>query len=287
MSAFAIRELRELDELAAACELFDQIWGFEDGALSILREIMRGYAYEGNYVTGAFLGDVLVGASVGHFGPPHSRALLSYVTGAVKPHAGLELKLHQRRWAMDHGIERIIWTFDPLVRRNAHFNLAKLGARAEAYLENHYGHMPDAINGQDQSDRIRVVWHITEPDVREAVERGRPAPIKVPADAQRLLAVRPDGGRKYARRTPRPSCSKCPRTSRERAWPAPISPSAGAVRCGTPWAGWSRTAEPSSGFTTRPATWSSRSDQGGRAESKSGGSRPCRENPHRPSPRGP
>lgn len=194
MSAFVIRELRELDELAAACDLFDQIWGFELGALSILQEIMRGYAYEGNYVAGAFLGDALTGASVAHFGPPHSRALQSYVTGAVKPHAGLELKLHQRRWAIDHGIERIIWTFDPLVRRNAHFNLAKLGARAEAYLENHYGQMPDAINGQDQSDRIRVVWPITEPDVSEAVERGRPLPITVPADAQRLLVVRPDGG---------------------------------------------------------------------------------------------
>ena len=148
MSAFVIRELRELDELAAACELFDRIWGFEDGALSILREIMRGYAYEGNYVAGVFLQGALVGASVGHFGPPHSRALLSYVTGAVAPHAGLELKLHQRRWAMDHGIERIIWTFDPLVRRNAHFNLAKLGARAEEYLENHYGQMPDAKIGR-------------------------------------------------------------------------------------------------------------------------------------------
>lgn len=193
MSAFVIRELRELDELAAACELFDRIWEFEDGALSILREIMRGYAYEGNYVAGVYLQDALVGASVGHFGPPHGRALLSYVTGAVAPHAGLELKLHQRRWALDHGIERIIWTFDPLVRRNAHFNLAKLGARAEEYLENHYGQMPDAINGQDKSDRIRVVWHITEPEVREAVERGRPMPIKVPADAQRLLVVRPDG----------------------------------------------------------------------------------------------
>jgi predicted GNAT superfamily acetyltransferase len=194
MSAFIIRELRELDDLATACELFDRIWGFEDGALSILREIMRGYAYEGNYVAGAFLGSTLVGASVGHFGPPHSRALLSYVTGAVEPRAGLELKRHQRRWAMDRGIERIIWTFDPLVRRNAHFNLAKLRAHAEAYLENHYGRMPDAINGQDQSDRIRVVWHITEPDVTEAAELDRPISIKVPADTQRLLVVRPDGG---------------------------------------------------------------------------------------------
>ncbi|GAA1896234.1 hypothetical protein [Actinomadura bangladeshensis] len=101
---FVIRELPELDELAAACELVDRIWGFEDGALSILGEIMRGYAYEGNYVAGTFHGGALVGASV-------------------------------------------IWTFDPPVRRNAHFNLAKLGARAEAYLENHYGQLPDAING--------------------------------------------------------------------------------------------------------------------------------------------
>jgi len=33
----------------------------------------------------------------------------------------------------------IAWTYDPLIRRNAYFNLVKLGARPVEYLRNFYG----------------------------------------------------------------------------------------------------------------------------------------------------
>ena len=41
---------------------------------------------------------------------------------------GRAIKLHQREWAAANGIATIVWTFDPLVRRNAWFNIAVLGA---------------------------------------------------------------------------------------------------------------------------------------------------------------
>ena len=41
----------------------------------------------------------------------------------------------------------IAWTYDPLIRRNAYFNLVKLGARPVEYLRNFYGVMDDMING--------------------------------------------------------------------------------------------------------------------------------------------
>ena len=38
------------------------------------------------------------------------------------------MKLHQRAWAAASGLTWITWTFDPLVRRNAWFNIEVLGA---------------------------------------------------------------------------------------------------------------------------------------------------------------
>src|SRR3712207_7442617 len=64
-------------------------------------------------------------------------------------------KLHQRAWAIARGVHEVAWTFDPLVARNAWFNLTKLGARATEYLPNFYGPMDDGINGADESDRDR------------------------------------------------------------------------------------------------------------------------------------
>ncbi|MEO5876551.1 MAG: GNAT family N-acetyltransferase [Streptosporangiaceae bacterium] len=193
MAGIEIRELRELHDLEQVCGLFDRIWTFEPGAIAILREIMRGYACHGNYVVGAYRDGRLVGASVANFGSPRSHELQSYITGAVLGEGvGLALKRHQRLWALEHGIERITWTFDPLVSRNAHFNLVKLGARAERYLESHYGLMPDAINAGDESDRLLAVWHLRGPDA-VAAARNDPVVVTVPPDAEPYLLL--EGGR--------------------------------------------------------------------------------------------
>ena len=59
---------------------------------------------------------------------------------------------------MRAGMAKIVWTFDPLVRRNAMFNLARLGARATRYEVDFYGPVRDAINGEDETDRLVVEW---------------------------------------------------------------------------------------------------------------------------------
>ena len=55
------------------------------------------------------------------------------------------------------------WTTDPLVRRNAYFNLTKLGAEADAYLVNFYGEMADGLNAGGESDRLVIRWHLDSP----------------------------------------------------------------------------------------------------------------------------
>ena len=52
------------------------------------------------------------------------------------------------------------WTTDPLVRRNAYFNLTKLGAAAPEYLVNFYGQMRDGINAGEESDRLLIRWQL-------------------------------------------------------------------------------------------------------------------------------
>ena len=88
----------------------------------------------------------------------------------------------------------VVWTFDPLVARNAWFNLAKLGARPTAYLEDFYGQMPDAINAGMPSDRLLLAWRLDDPAVAAACA-GRPrraASAGGLSGAEPALAVGPD-----------------------------------------------------------------------------------------------
>ena len=98
----------------------------------------------------------------------------------------------------------ITWTFDPLVARNGHFNLDKLGAVGAHYERSFYGTMGDVINGNDESDRLVAVWSTTAPTPSrtESPSRDHSAsllagPDGLPAYLTRhrdaLVAATPDG----------------------------------------------------------------------------------------------
>ncbi|MBP2326401.1 putative GNAT superfamily acetyltransferase [Kibdelosporangium banguiense] len=159
-----IRELTELEELNAVYELYNEIWRPDPTNPPVTTELLRALTKAGNYVSGAYDGRRLVGACVGFFGTPSETTLHSHVAGvsasAMGRSVGFALKLHQRAWAAGHGLTSITWTFDPLVSRNAYFNLMKLGATPTEYLPNFYGGMHDGINGNDESDRLLVHWDL-------------------------------------------------------------------------------------------------------------------------------
>jgi predicted GNAT superfamily acetyltransferase len=73
----------------------------------------------------------------------------------------------------------MVWTFDPLVSRNARFNLVALGATAGEYEPAFYGVMTDDLNGTDDSDRLVAHWDLDSPravaaaEGRRAVDPGR------------------------------------------------------------------------------------------------------------------
>lgn len=163
-----IRPLDELSRIAEACELFSQLWSEPSGGEPVSPHLVRALELSGNYVFGAFAADgFLAGATIAWAAPGLGDDLHSHITG-VQPKrqrsgVGLALKLHQRAWALARGFTSISWTFDPLVRRNAIFNLARLGADVEGYFEDLYGTMSDAINAGDQSDRFLLRWHLERP----------------------------------------------------------------------------------------------------------------------------
>ena len=164
----SVREVTDLAELADVVTLYARIWGRSENPPLTL-ELLRAFTKAGNYVGGAFEGDRLVGACVGFFHAPAEDALHSHIAG-VDPrlngrHVGFALKLHQRAWALLRGVSEIAWTFDPLVSRNAYFNVVKLAASPGEYLTNFYGPMLDTINGADDSDRLLVRWRLRAPAV--------------------------------------------------------------------------------------------------------------------------
>jgi len=59
------------------------------------------------------------------------------------------------------GVTRMYWTYDPLVARNAHFNINRLGARVSEYVPDMYGtDTGSAMHGGVGTDRFIVVWPI-------------------------------------------------------------------------------------------------------------------------------
>ena len=173
-----VHEATELVELEGVVRLFATIWG-RDPNPPVTVELLRAFTKAGNYVGVAFDDGRLVGACVGFFHAPAEDALHSHIAG-VEPgldgrHVGFALKLHQRAWAMRRGVSEIAWTFDPLVSRNAYFNIVKLGAQPDEYLRNFYGTMLDSINGADDSDRLLVRWRLRSPEVVAAC-RGHYTP---------------------------------------------------------------------------------------------------------------
>ena len=215
-AGIAVAELRDTPHIEAACALLTRIWGSPQERPVIEPNIVRAFVLSGQQVLGAYEvgheGSVhhMVGVSIAWLGRDDAgEHLHSHVTGIAPAlqgrDAGFALKQHQRAWALDRGIGTVRWTFDPLVRRNAFFNLCKLGAFADRFHVNLYGAMTDATNAGDESDRFEICWRLTdervaaaaagaatEPDLAEMRSRGA-AEILDEADDGRPVASPVDG----------------------------------------------------------------------------------------------
>lgn len=167
-----VRRLDSNAQFAEVSTLFDTIWRPDGTSVPVTGELMRALTKAGGYLGGAYDGDTLVGACMGFFSPPADHAMHSHIAGVSTRmrgrNVGFALKVHQRAWSLARDTAEISWTFDPLVRRNAYFNLSKLAARPAEYLANFYGAMNDGINGTDDTDRLLVEWELGAEQVAAA-----------------------------------------------------------------------------------------------------------------------
>ena len=237
--------LLDASEARRTAELFAEVWGVADGPMPISGDLIRALVHTGNYAAGAWAGTDLVGASVAFLALDNGRlSLHSHITGVARAarggSVGFALKQHQRAWALSHGIREVTWTFDPLVRGNARFNLVKLGAVAVSYLVDFYGQMEDGVNAGDRSDRCAVRWELDTPRAVAASEGRRPARPARPAApffSPSARTTRPPliGHRRIRQSSRARFCARCRPTSwpcgpRTRARPGP-----GVMPWATPW----------------------------------------------------
>lgn len=196
-AAVEIKELDELADLESVRRLCERIWRTGESNPPVTADLLRAMAKVGSYVSGAYDSGELVGVCFGFFAAPAQGSLHSHIAGVVPSvrgrNVGFALKLHQRAWAMERGAAEVSWTFDPLVRRNAYFNLGKLAAEPTEYLPDFYGPMDDDINRSDPTDRLLVRWRLTSAAVTAACE-GAPPAVQVAASPATALAVGPGGG---------------------------------------------------------------------------------------------
>lgn len=217
----SVRGLDTLAGVRAAEALFSEVWR-SPGKPPLSAEVMRAVEHAGGYVTGAYDGDRMLAASSGFLAlASDGRVVLHSHISGVLPEAqgrrvGWALKQHQRAWALERGIETITWTFDPLVRRNAWFNLAKLGAVAVEYLVDFYGPMADGLNAGEPTDRLFTRWDLLAPrsdvpgegrlllDERDGLpvvvqraEAGVRSLVRLPADIETLRIEAPEAARAW------------------------------------------------------------------------------------------
>jgi predicted GNAT superfamily acetyltransferase len=161
-----IRELCSLAELKEAEALQVTVWGKGDKPDNT--DIMLAIQHEGGLLAGAFVDGRMLGFL---FAFPTSDARVQHSHRlAVHPDSqgmglGGKLKWYQRDWCLEHSIDLVRWTYDPLRRVNANLNIAKLGASAGIYHEDYYGQM-EGINAGVPSDRLVAEWHLNALNVQ-------------------------------------------------------------------------------------------------------------------------
>jgi predicted GNAT superfamily acetyltransferase len=190
----AIRPLSTFEELSRCVEIQLATWGYSDGDV-VPRRMFIVANRIGGHVLGAFDGETMIAFAMALPGiKPESQGGRPYLHShmlAVLPEyrnrgLGRKMKLAQREEALARGIELIEWTFDPLEIRNAHLNIARLGAIVRRYQPNFYGPSSSPLQGGLPTDRLYAEWWLRSSRVQrvlngEEPERSITERVEVPA----------------------------------------------------------------------------------------------------------
>src|SRR6185369_4671923 len=172
MDEITIRECTTIEEFDGCVYLQREAFGLPDLELSPRRHLIVSRA-AGGWTLGAFVAERMVGF-VHHLAAVRANNEIfgySHVMAVAKDYqnkgVGARLKWAQRERALGEGRKLIKWTWDPMLARNAHFNLNRLGAIVDTYADNFYG----IDYGAEQnlglpSDRMSATWNLDSARVR-------------------------------------------------------------------------------------------------------------------------
>jgi predicted GNAT superfamily acetyltransferase len=144
-----------------AAALYGETFGYTDPNLTLNPLLLTALVANGGVAVGARADDgALVGFAYGFLGQDAGGPYLYSQAAVVAPDAqgqglGRRLKEAQRKAALGRGLTTMRWAYDPLLCRNAYFNLTVLGARGVAYRQDFYG--------TPGSDRMIVEWALGRP----------------------------------------------------------------------------------------------------------------------------
>jgi predicted GNAT superfamily acetyltransferase len=175
-SNIVIRDIESIAEIRDVESLEKEVWECADRdivpltALVAVREV-------GGILIGAFDEATLVGFAFGFVGCEDGEVVHhSHMLAVKRSHRcynlGYRLKLAQRHRALEQGIKRMTWTFDPLQSLNAYFNFNKLGVLSDKYKVDFYGGSTSSPLHQTGTDRLWVSWLLDSPRVKHRVENG-------------------------------------------------------------------------------------------------------------------
>lgn len=179
-----IRPFRNHEDYRACVALQREIWGdrFTEIVPATILQISQRV---GGVAAGAFdPAGQLMGFVFGITGldasgrKVHWSDMLAVREGYRNLGIGQRLKDFQRGMMEARGVEEILWTYDPLVARNAHLNLVRLGARVVEYITDMYGVTDSPLHQGMGTDRFVVSWPIGRASHRRTPARPprEPAP---------------------------------------------------------------------------------------------------------------
>jgi len=181
--AVSMKKVNSIGEMHLVVELQQQIWGYGSQGTDYPypARALLALASSGGLVSMAFVGNEPAGFALAWLGRlPETRELYlhSQLVGVIRKYRGqglgVQLKGHQKDYALKEGIVRIGWTYDPLRATNAYFNLHKLGAVTRHYFSDYYGEMKSAFSLGQKSDRLWADWHIDSERVERHIQARDP-----------------------------------------------------------------------------------------------------------------
>ncbi len=183
MTPWNIHLLETLDELTAVEALQREVWpGSETDVVPA--HLLITVVHNGGLVLGAFVDTKLVGFVFGFPGleftadgprPKHCSHMAGVLPDQRDTGIGFALKRAQWQMVRHQGLDHITWTYDPMLSRNAHLNIARLGAVCSTYRRSEYGDMRDGLNAGLPSDRFQLDWWINTKRVeRRLGKHARP-----------------------------------------------------------------------------------------------------------------